>query len=241
MTALVHRARTPVCYQHAPSLADMDPCYGVHPITDAGFCLPAGYVPPPVETLANMELELVGALVPCGMVAAAKAAAVLIAAYPQADHTSAAYAQHVAKRLAECPADLLDHVVDRIIDGSPDFRPAPGRVADAVRHEVAKRSLLLRRVQAAQRWWAQTLRAKAEAEDIAAQRQAAQRRLREVKDALQIPLPPPASSVINMEGKGQLRIGPRPNLLTPDELAAARARLPVPPSAIPPTADPQEG
>jgi hypothetical protein len=245
MSAIVHRKSTPVCFTHAAQLADMDPCWGVHPISDAGIALPDTYVPPTPRTLETMQAELNNALVPCGMAAAAKAAAVLIAAYPQADNTSAAYAQHVAKRLAECPADLLDHVVDRIIDSSPDFRPAPGRVADAVRREVAKRSLLLRRVQAAMRWWHRQDAQSRLAAEIQADKQRAAELVAETGRAVHVR---PGDTIIAHGPQpvidlptGQLRIGPREAPLQGDALAAARRAAGIPTPAKPQTDGPLVG
>lgn len=249
MSAIVHRKTTPVCFQQASKLADMDPCWGISPVTDCMIVLPDGFRPPGMDVLATMEQELQMALVPCGMAQAAKAAAVMIGAYPQADNTSAAYAQHVARRLAECPADLLDHVVDRILDNSPDFRPAPGRVADAVRREVAKRGLLLRRVQAARRWWGQQAAAAAQAEEVRADKAAAIERLtqaaaglaRSGEAILDGVRSLPNADVIDMAGRGQLRIGPRAAPLAGEDLIAARQRAGIPTPAIPQEEPPSEG
>jgi hypothetical protein len=139
-----HVAVTPTVHEHAGRLLDatlyrdlfnLDPRHPGRP------------------TLLTMKAELERALIPCTGPDAVTAAATLIDAYPQADRTSATYAELVARRLAAVPADLLPKVLDAILDDNPDFRPAPGAVTRTVERIVGKRIALLRRVEAALAWF----------------------------------------------------------------------------------------
>lgn len=241
MTDLVlHRATTPVTYQHAHQITAMPPLYGISAVADASTLLPDGYVPPPPAVLAAMREELMQALVGCTKTQAAKAAASLIAAYPQNDNTTSAYAAHLAQRLAACPPDLLDAVINRVIDESPDFRPGAGRVAQAVRREIAKRNILLQRVDSAIRWWAKQEEAEriaVEASEFRAKRAA--QIVDDMDRAWRLPGTPSATPIADSTEKP---LAPRPIAPLPlsgDALNAARQRVGV--SAKSPKDDPGMG
>ena len=141
-----HALATPLTYRHHHLIRDADPCWGIGLGPDA---MPTADVSlPPAADLVAIKAELEQALLPCSMKDAAEAAQYLMAAFPQQDRTSAAYAEQVTARLMKCPRDMLKRVLDRLIDGALQFRPTAGAVNQAVEHEVAKRRLLLMRADA---------------------------------------------------------------------------------------------
>jgi hypothetical protein len=146
--------------KHAVDVAHIEPTWGMYDRRHSWNTMPVTRPVPSIETLEKMQAELVRALAPIkdtGEAPAvlrrlAEAATTLIDSYPQRDGSTPTYAQQIIKRLAECPPDLIEQVIDRLVDEHPDFRPGPGRVAEMVRRVVAKRALTLMRVQAALRW-----------------------------------------------------------------------------------------
>jgi hypothetical protein len=156
-------ARLPTVQEFGHRLDAMPPCWLPYGPPDQGD--PSQVMLPARVTLEVMEREMLLALQPAGMQAAAKATVALIASFPARDSSTGAYAEAVTKRLAECPADLLAEVVDAIIDDAGDFRPSPGRVKQGVDRLVSKRKLLLMRIQSAIRWhdWDAEQRRRAEA------------------------------------------------------------------------------
>ena len=153
---------TPVTYRYHHLIRDVNPAWGIGYGEDS---MPAQDVAlPSLLALELMQQELDQALLPCTIEQAAKSAQYLIAAYPQQDKTTAAYVEQVTMRLAQCPPDMLARVVNRIIDDATDFRPAPGKVKQAVDYEMGKRIMLRMRVAAAMR---ATRRRRAEAETAA--------------------------------------------------------------------------
>lgn len=214
-----HRTVTPVTFANAHRVQDMNPCWGLmaHAVDPDPGEVPDNL--PPDDVLATMERELLAALRPCadprtgeGMEKAAAAAGVLIASYPQQDRTSATYAELVASRLARCPEDLLPKVIHRLVD-EEEFRPPVAKVHQAVQREVAKRQLLLARVQAARRYWAWLAKEEKRLAQIAADRKAAAERR-----AARPPEPPAPR-----EEKARTI---RPAYLSPGELAALRTAKP---------------
>lgn len=183
--------------QHSHMLDHIEPTWGMFDVRHAWDTMPVTRPLPSVQQLTAMELELTRALAPISEAMDAPAAlaklteatTTLIDSYPQRDQSSRVYAQQVMKRLAECPPDLLDKVIDRLVDDNPDFRPGAGRVAGMVRNVVAKRKLTLMRVQAALRYHATAATMKAEAAQRNADRKAAvERALSRPDDAPMTPI-----------------------------------------------------
>ncbi|MBW8268307.1 hypothetical protein [Caldovatus aquaticus] len=224
-----HRAVTPVTAAHAHRLRDMDPTWGLYPHLRPDAHDPVHLDLPGDDVLAVMELELARALLPCadpvtgeGMDAAAAAAGVLIESWPQKDASSPTYAEQVAMRLAACPRDLLPKVIARLVD-EEEFRPSVAKVRQAVERELAKRRLLLAKVQAARRWWAWRVEEDWRQAEIAADREAAAERVAQgLAATLRLADAPPAPAATPATAPPSRPV--RPAHLSPEQLARARAR-----------------
>ena len=212
-----HRALTPVTFDHAHQLADMDPTWGLYPHLRGEARDRPVVIPPPDDVLGIMEIELRRALVPCKLGEAAAAAAVLIDSFPQKDQTSATYAEQLTVRLAAAPSDLLRKIVNGIVDECLEWRPTPGRVKVAVDRAVAKRAILLAKVEAGRRYWLWQAEKVQHQAEIAAGRKLAASAKR--IPSLAGPRPAPAPAPARPPG--------RPAHLTPAQLAITRARPPA--------------
>jgi hypothetical protein len=163
------------------------------------------------------------ALRPAGLELGAAAAAALIQAYPQSDRgLPATYAEMLAMRFADCPADQLGRVLNQLIDESADFRPAPGKVKQAVQRAISKRQIWLWRAQAAIRYHQAVLVQGERDARIEADRAAAAARVASgVADSLR-PDGDPPPSLHRMRRAPAVREAPKPNHLAPEVLRALR-------------------
>lgn len=113
--------------------------------------------PPTRDVLEAMQDELASALVPArahpeGVKAVAAYAAQLVESFPMRDGAGTRYGDALVERLQDLPADLLPKVIRQLVDES-DFRPSAKQVQAVVREALARRRLLLLRVQAGLRYW----------------------------------------------------------------------------------------
>lgn len=210
LTRHTHRAVTPITFDHAHQLVDLDPNWGVlHWLREP---LPHDVARrlPEIGVLNAMEAELAAAMVGCSLAEAAQAVAVLIDSYPQRDTTSETYAEQMTMRMANCPSDLLPKAVQILLDEEIKWRPTPGKVADVVARLLTKRGALLRQVQAGQRyreWEAQRAVSQPVTSD-------------QMKHAV-------ATLTAQVVATLDEKLPPRPAHLSEDQLKAARAKLRV--------------
>jgi hypothetical protein len=175
LTVADERRTMPVVHRFQADLRDMPPAW--LPWAQTPETIDPGTLTLPSDgILEAMEQELLRGLQGCTPKQAAAAAAALLASYPQRESDSRLYSRAVAERMQECPADLLQAVVDKLIDSELDFRPSAGRVKQAVGAVRAERWLTLQRVQSARRWRAWAEKEAARAAEVAADRAAAEAR-----------------------------------------------------------------
>ncbi len=155
----------PTVRRLGPALREMDPCWGT-----AG--MPRGRLqtePPPMQDLVRMEQELHEALVPADRKRAAKFGLILVEGWPQRDGAGSQYPLRLADKLAQLPPDLLQPCCDRLMD-TCIHRPSIAEVHAVVRELLARRRLMLAKVEAAIRY-----RLWAEAEEAERRRREAER------------------------------------------------------------------
>lgn len=156
----------PTVAERAHDLDHMPAHWGLYPAVIPRD--PIHREPPTPDVLAVMQDELASGLLPAGKVLAAKYGLVLNESYPQRDQVGDQYPARLVERLAECPADLLQPVCDELLD-TMIHRPSAAEVKAAVAKHIARRQLLLLRVQAGLRYWQwQEEQAKTQADALAA-------------------------------------------------------------------------
>jgi hypothetical protein len=206
----------PVTLERGHDLSHVPEIWGLYPGVMPH--VPLDREPPTRDVLLAMQDELASALVPVkahaqGLLAVAGYASQLTESFPMRDNAGSRYADALVERLQECPPDLLPKVVRKLIDEC-DFRPSAKQVLDAVKEVLARRRLLLMRVQAGLRYWDW----KAEQRAIEAEK-AARVSVKSVTRAL---APPRHQCTIPVKAEPVKReVKPRP--LDPQHLANERA------------------
>lgn len=181
----------PVTIERARDLDHVPEIWGLYPGVIPRERLPRQ--PPTRDVLEAMQDELASALVPVseagerGTQLAAMFALMLIESFPMQDKSGSQYADRLVERLVQLPADLLKPVVDRLLD-TCTHRPAAVEVNDAVRHALARRKLLLMRVQAGLRYWDWLAEERAKVEN----REQHEAMKRQIAEAVKGTRPPPA-------------------------------------------------
>ncbi len=145
----------PTVAERAHDLAHVPPTWGLYPSVIPR--VPIDREPPTMDVLQAMEDELAAGLLPArsigpGRALCGKLALVLGQSYPQKDDVPQPYTAGLIDRLLNCPADLLQPVLDELLD-TCRFRPSLAEVREVIEREVNKRQRLLLRVQAAKRYW----------------------------------------------------------------------------------------
>lgn len=145
----------PVSVERARDLDAVPEIWGLYPGVIPREPLPRQ--PPTRDVLVAMQDELASGLVPIsahprGKILAAKFAAVLLESFPMMDRAGSQYPDRLVERLVQLPADLLQPVCDELLNRCT-HRPAASEVQATVAKHLARRRLLLLRVQAGIRYW----------------------------------------------------------------------------------------